>query len=103
MAVIEGATVLVSASSSTNLSGTSTFELTNSVRLIVRALGAGIYIGNSGVSGAASGFLLLADKDYEFVLNPGGPKVSAAGSDFQPYVYNSTGSAVSVTYAVTPL
>lgn len=101
MSVIDGLTVSVSASSATDLMGPLNFG-TGAARLVVRAMGAGVYIGNSGVSGPSTGFLLVADREYTFDLNVAA-QAQGSSSDFRPYVYNSTGGSVDVTCAITAL
>jgi hypothetical protein len=96
--VFQASTLTWSGGSAQNLAGLTNIAASE-YDLHVRALSADIYLGNAGVSGASTGFLLIQDKDYVFRLH----NIPGTNQDNQPYVWQGSGSNKSLTYALVPV
>ena len=99
MEAVEAATQTVGSTATTNLGLNLLAYPVRALKILVRTPDTGVFIGNSGVASASSGYELVPDKEYEFVIRtvPGQSSSSANGLN----VYNSGGSSATVSWLVT--
>ena len=98
MPVTQGATLTWSSGAAQGLQGLSNMSA-GEWDVYVRALSSDIYMGNSGISGSATGFLLVQDKDYVLRIRV----IQGTTQDNTPYVWQGSGANKTLTYMVVPV
>jgi hypothetical protein len=99
MEAVEAATQTVGSTATTSIGLNLLSSPARALKVLVRTPDAGVFLGNSGVAGAATGYELTPDREYEFIIRttPGQATASANGLN----VYNSGGSSATVSWLAT--
>lgn len=69
-------------------------------KLLVRTPDSGVLVGNSAVSGPSTGYELVPDQEYTFIIRPTPGNSASAASSLN--AYNNGGSSATISWLASP-
>lgn len=99
MEAVEAGTITVGSGSTTNVGLSLGGGDSRALKFLIRTSDQDVFLGNSGVSSASTGYELVPDKEYEILVRATVGNSSGAANGVN--VYNGGASSASLSYLIT--